>query len=162
MIHPAFLADSYRRNILVLKMQCKDLTQEQSLKQLPFRGNCMNWIVGHLVTNRNNVLKLLEASDLIEDVDVSRYQRESEPITFESVGVLTLDSLLEMLGRSQTHLDRLLEEISDEELDRKIAFFGNKVMTVAEWLLFFLFHDTYHTGQSEILRQAAGMDDKII
>jgi uncharacterized damage-inducible protein DinB len=35
-------------------------------------------------------------------------------------------------------------------------------MSIAEWLLFFYFHDTYHSGQTEILRQAAGKDDKII
>lgn len=162
MIRPTYLAASYQRNIRVLKMQTEGMTHDQSLVQLPFRGNCMNWIVGHIVTNRNNVLKLLEASDKIGEIDVSRYQRESDPITVESEGVIPLGTLLEMLDRSQEHLDGLLEQISDEQLERKVAFFGNTEMSVSEWLLFFYFHDTYHTGQTEILRQAAGMDDKVI
>jgi uncharacterized damage-inducible protein DinB len=66
------------------------------------------------------------------------------------------------LDRSQDRLKRLLENIPQEKLESKTAFFGNTEMTIAEWLLFFLFHDTYHTGQTEILRQAAGMDDKVI
>jgi uncharacterized damage-inducible protein DinB len=143
-------------------MQTEGITHEQSLVQLPFRGNCMNWIVGHLVTNRNNVLKLLEASDRIEDIDVSQYQRESEPITAESPQIIPLEKLLEMLDTSQEHLEQLLEDMTQEEFERKVAFFGNTEMTVSEWLLFFYFHDTYHTGQTEILRQAAGKKDKII
>lgn len=35
-------------------------------------------------------------------------------------------------------------------------------MSVAEWLMFFYFHDTFHTGQTEILRQATGKNDKVI
>lgn len=162
MISPAHMAASYDRNVQILKRQTQDLTHEQSLIQLPFRANCMNWIVGHVVTNRNNVLKLLKAVDLIEDVDLSPYQRESEPITPESKGILQLEELLEMLERSQEHLKRLLEEITDPEVARTVAFFGNTEMTVGEWLQFFFFHDAYHTGQAEIMRQAAGMDDKII
>ena len=162
MIHPAYLAASYQRNIRVLKMQTEGITHEQSLVQLPFRGNCMNWIVGHLVTNRNNVLKLLEASDRIEDIDVSQYQRESDPITAESPQVIPLEKLLEMLDTSQEHIEQLLEDMTQEEFERNVAFFGNTEMTVSEWLLFFYFHDTYHTGQTEILRQAAGTNDKII
>jgi hypothetical protein len=162
MIHPAYLADSFQRNIRVLKMQTQGLTHEQSLTKLPFRGNCMNWIVGHLVNNRNNVLRLLGASELIEEIDLKPYQRESDPLGPESEGILGLDTLLDLLDHAQDHIARLLEEIPEQDLQSKIAFFGNTEMTVAEWLLFFLFHDTYHTGQTEILRQAAGMDDKVI
>ena len=162
MISPIYVAASFQRNLRVLAMQTEGITHEKSLAQLPFRGNCMNWIVGHLVTNRNNVLKLLEAPDRIEDVDMSRYQRESDPITVDSKDVIQLEKLLEMLERSQKHLDDLLEHITEGQLERKLAFFGNTEMTVSEWLLFFYFHDTYHTGQTEILRQAAGMDDKVI
>lgn len=162
MIHAAYLAASFQRNIRVIKMQTEGMSHEQSLVQLPFRGNCMNWIVGHIVTNRNNVLKLLEASDKAGEIDVSRYQRDSDPITVDSEQVIPLEKLMEMLDRSQEHLDRLLEQLTDEHLERKVAFFGNTEMSVSEWLLFFYFHDTYHTGQTEILRQAAGMDDKVI
>lgn len=162
MIHPSYLADSFQRNIRVLKMQTQGLTHAESLAQLPFRGNCMNWVVGHVVTNRNNIFKLLDAAELIEDIDLSAYARESEPITPDSDEILPLESLLELLERSQDHLKRLLAEISSEKLASKLAFFGNTEMTLAEWLLFFLFHDTYHTGQTEILRQATGADDKVI
>jgi len=42
------------------------MSQADSLIQLPFRSNCMNWIVGHILTNRYNVLRLLGAELPIE------------------------------------------------------------------------------------------------
>ena len=162
MIQPTYLAASFLRNVRVLKMQTEGLTHEQSLAQLPFRGNCMNWIIGHIATNRNNVLKLLRATELTEDVDVSLYERDSDPITAESDQVIPLEELMAMLERSQENLEGLLAGIPHDDFERKLAFFGNTEMTVSEWLLFFYFHDTYHTGQTEILRQAAGANDKII
>ena len=35
-------------------------------------------------------------------------------------------------------------------------------MPLADFLFFLYFHDSYHTGQAEPLRQLAGKDDKII
>jgi len=122
----------------------------------------MNWVVGHLVTNRNTILKLLGVEQPPAAERVARYTRESEPVTGEGEGVLPLDELLALLEQAQAHIAALLAEITPEELDRQVAFFRNRSQTVGEWLLFFYFHDSYHTGQTEILRQAAGKDDKII
>jgi uncharacterized damage-inducible protein DinB len=146
----------------IVKLQSAGMTQDESLIQLPFRANCMNWVLGHLVTNRNSILKLLGREDLIDDTSMKRYERESEPITGSGEGVLQLEELIHLLERAQSHIQQLLSEISPEELARQIAFFGNRSMSIAEWLFFFYFHDTYHTGQTEILRQAAGKNDKII
>jgi hypothetical protein len=162
MVDGAYLASAYDRNVRVIKMQTEGLTHEESLIQLPFRANCMNWIVGHLVTNRNNVLRLLNAEDAIDSTSVDRYIRDSEPLTPDSTDALPLDQLIHLLEKAQKNISKVLEEISSDEIRRVVAFFGNTKMTVGEWLIFFFFHDSYHTGQAEILRQAAGKDDKVI
>lgn len=36
------------------------------------------------------------------------------------------------------------------------------MVSAAQRLHFDYFHDTYHTGQTEILRQVAGTDDQVI
>ena len=46
------------RNYSVLEMQLKDVTHEESLIQPPYSGNCLNWILGHLVLSRGTLLKL--------------------------------------------------------------------------------------------------------
>ena len=162
MISATHMAESYDRNVEIVKMQTAGLSHTDSLVQLPFRGNCMNWLVGHLVTNRYNVLKLLTGEMPPEAQRVARYTRESQPITCEDEGVLTLEELLEILEQTQRRLADCLATTTPEALDRQVAFFGRRSMTVGEWLLFFFFHDSYHTGQTEILRQAAGKDDKVI
>ena len=162
MIDAAYLASAYDRNVRIINMQTEGLTHEESLIQLPFRANCMNWIVGHLVTNRNNVLKLLNAEDHIDPVSLDQYVRDSEPLTADSTDALPLEQLIHLLEAAQMNISKILEEIPSDQVQRKVAFFGNTEMTVGEWLLFFFFHDSYHTGQAEILRQAAGRDDKVI
>ena len=162
MISSTTQADAFKRNIGILQRQTEDMGHEESLVQLPFRGNCMNWLLGHILTNRNNVFKLLGHEQLACREVGDRYQRDSKPVERESPGVVPLGELLSSLEQAQEQLERILAEIQPEELERQVAFFGNQSMSVAEWLLFFYFHDTYHTGQTEILRQAAGKDDKVI
>ena len=43
----------------ILKGQTADLTQDDSLFQPPGGGNCANWLVGHVVTSRNQMLEML-------------------------------------------------------------------------------------------------------
>ncbi len=162
MISPEYLASAYARNVHIVKQQTDGLSHADSLVQLPFRANCMNWVVGHLVTNRNSVLKLLGADPALEAEHAARYAYESEPITGHGPGVLPLEELLAILECAQERLTGLLATITPDELNRQVIVFGDRPMTVGEWLLFFFFHDSYHTGQTEILRQAAGKNDKII
>lgn len=162
MITPSYLASAYARNTMIVQQQAAGLSDADSLVQLPFRGNCMNWLVGHIVTNRYNVLALLDGARPVEAARIARYERESQPITGPEQGVLPLADLLALLALSQQQIAARLAEITPDMLAQSVAFFGNRSMPIAEWLMFFYFHETYHTGQTEILRQAAGMDDKII
>jgi uncharacterized damage-inducible protein DinB len=162
MIRPDYLADSFARNVSIIKRQTEGVSHEESLIQLPFRANSLNWILGHLVANRNNVLKLLEAESLMDPASVERYARDSEPITPDSPDALPLEHLMTLLEEAQSEIAKRMEVLPEEVFQRQLAFFGTTEMTVGEWLLFFYFHDSYHTGQTEIMRQAAGKDDKII
>lgn len=163
MLTPQSMAAAYDRNVQIIKMQTAGMHHAESLIQLPFRGNCMNWIVGHILTNRNTIFRLLGAEPAIAQERIARYARESEPITgAEDAEVLPLEELVATLEHAQARLTSLLNAITPEELRREVAFFGNRSMSVSEWLFFFYFHDVYHTGQTEILRQATGKEDKVI
>jgi hypothetical protein len=39
---------------------------------------------------------------------------------------------------------------------------GQRTMTMGRRLFGLYFHETFHTGQTELLRQLAGTDDKVI
>ena len=156
------LLDFYERNVEIIKMQTEGLSHEDSLIQLPFRANCLNWVVGHLVTNRCNILELLDAEDIRPEIDLDHYERESDPVLANEEGVLPLVDLIKHLEETQKRLEKALEKETPESLQRKAPYRTRPEQTLAYWLLFLYFHDTYHVGQTELLRQAAGTDDKII
>jgi hypothetical protein len=163
MITTTTLAAAYDRNVNIVKQQAEGLSHADSLIQLPFRANCLNWVVGHLVTNRITVLKLLEVQEFpFDEGSLTHYQYDSQPITADGEGVLSLDQLLTMLEQAQGIINTKMSALTDEVLSRPLTVFGDHAQPLADWLFFFFFHDCYHTGQTEILRQAAGKDDKII
>jgi hypothetical protein len=162
MISTQNLTDFYARNVEIIKMQAGDLTHEESLIQLPFRSNCLNWVVGHVLANRCNILDLLSAEDLRPGVDLDHYERESDPVLAEGEGVLPLEDLIRHLEESQLRLAEALEMETKESLQRMAPYRDRPEREVAFWLFFLYFHDSYHVGQTEILRQAAGKNDKII
>lgn len=156
------LADAYGRNLEIIKLQTEGLTQQDSLIQLPFRANCLNWVVGHILTNRCNILGLLDAIDLRPGVNLDHYERESDPIQAAAEGVLVLSELITHLETTQRRLEEALENETEESLQRMTPYRDRPERPVAFWLFFLYFHDSYHVGQTELLRQAAGVDDKII
>jgi len=162
MIAPKTLAEAFARNVDIIKRQAEGLSQADSLIQLPFRANCMNWVLGHLVNNRQSVLKLLGAELAIDAGRLSHYTHGSEPVLADGPDVLPLDQLLAFLEESQEQITSLLEQVTPQALEKPVVVFGDRSQSVADWLFFFYFHDCYHTGQTEILRQAAGKNDKII
>jgi len=154
------LAEAFGRNVQIIKRQCAGLTHEDSLMQTPFHSNCMNWVLGHVADNRDAVLKLLGSAPAFGD-EGARYRRNSEPITGEGEGVLPLERLLALLDSGQTQLATVLNNMTPDDLNREVEVFGRK-QSVGAWLFFLYFHESYHTGQTELLRQVAGKHDKII
>ena len=161
MIDADRLAKSFLINLQIIQMQTNGLTHADSMEQLPFRGNCLNWVLGHIVANRNRILELLGGDSIWENSANERYKRGSEPITNEEEGILNLKVLLADLERTQERLNLILENMSLDDFNREIDVRGDK-MTLGQRLFFFYFHETYHTGQTELLRQLTGKDDAVI
>lgn len=154
------LARSFALTHRLIKMQTDGLTHEDSLLQLPFRGNCLNWVLGHIIEGRNSALKLLGKSPVWGGAEIARYGRGSEPISSAEQG-LPLERLLEDLDQSQEHMASALAEMPPEGLAASVNS-GAGERSLGEALAFLHWHETYHTGQLEILRQLAGKNDCVI
>ena len=149
----------YKTNHWVLTRQADGLTHEDSLLQLPFRGNCFNWVLGHILESRQHVLRLLGIEGTWTDEEGARYKYDSEPITSaDDPHALPFDRLLADLEQTQTQIADGFDEVSLAQLAEK----NERGRTVAEQLLFMAWHEGYHAGQTEYLRQLAGKDDKVI
>ena len=44
-------------NQWIIEQQLKEITHEEALRPLPFQGNHMNWVLGHLVEHRDWMLR---------------------------------------------------------------------------------------------------------
>ncbi|UCG24779.1 MAG: DinB family protein [Chloroflexota bacterium] len=155
MISPDVIAHYFKRNYYVLHMQVKGLSHEDSLLAPPFRANCLNWVLGHIVVYRGRALTLLGAEPVWDEDQATPYNRESEPL--QAQDARPLEQIMADLDLSQERLDAALADLTAEDLER-----GVDESTMAERLTFDYWHEAYHTGQTELLRQLAGTDDKVI
>ncbi len=64
----------------VLRINVAGLTQEESLIQPTPGGNCLNWVVGHLVCIYNDTLPLLGQERVREKDILKRYGRGTPPL----------------------------------------------------------------------------------
>ncbi len=163
MISSGNLAEAYNRNVLIVQRECEGISHYQSLIQPQPHGNCLNWVVGHLLTGRNDVLRALNSPFVVDEDVLTPYKRESDPITGMGEGVIQLDTLLDYLKEGQQHIRSLMPLLTEADGNREVYSVVTERTTLLSKLLFFhYFHDSYHVGQTSYLRQLAGKDDKII
>jgi uncharacterized damage-inducible protein DinB len=161
MITTTDLIGGLERNLGILKAQTKGLSHADTLLQLPFRGNCLNWVLGHMVANRNTMLRVLGEEAILSEAHPTRYGYDSEPVCGDTDDILTLEQLLAALEQSQSTLTASLDKMTPEELAlEEQSFLGTT--TLGQLIFFLYWHETYHAGQPEYLRQLAGKDDKVI
>ncbi len=145
----------------LIHRQTEGLTQADSLIQPQPSGNCMNWVLGHTLWYYISFLELLDAESPIQPSEIEAYQRESSPITGEGPGVLSLARLLEYHDQVHSALIKRLPEMDEADFSRQIESQGRSY-TLGWRVFFIIFHNSYHIGQLELLRQMAGRTDKVI
>ncbi|MEP7291659.1 MAG: DinB family protein [Chloroflexota bacterium] len=156
------LSDTASTNYWILTRQTAGLTHADSLLQLPFRGNCLNWVIGHILSRRNEMLELVGAETVGTEVQRARYNTGSEPITRHE-DALSFEQILADLATAQERLIAGLELMTPDDLNAPVTTIQkDPPPTVEERLRGLLWHETYHVGQTEILRQLAGTNDKVI
>jgi hypothetical protein len=117
--------------------------------------------MGHILVYRDRALSSVGGEPQFPNGELDRYQRESEPIVEDGPGVLALERLVAGIGSSQEAIDAVVASLTDEQFSEESEIDG-RMVSLSRRLHFDYFHDTYHTGQTEILRQVAGRGDKII
>ena len=147
-----------RSSYNVLLKQLGGLTNEDTLLQPPFRGNSLNWVLGHIITHRNLMLNAMGKPSLWTEPETAMYFTGSEPITGPDSPHLSLEHLLADLHTSQEQILQTFESMSDEEL----AAPYNDTLSIEARVTSLSWHEAYHTGQTELLRQLAGTDDGVI
>jgi hypothetical protein len=159
MIERQHLLEALKRNHWIIHQQAKDLTHEESVLQLPFRGNCFNWILGHILVHRDKTAVLLGLEPVLSPAEAEPYGRGSDPLV-DAASAVPLARLLAAADDTQERLLKHLEVVPDSLLDA--VHDPERGHRVFDRVVFLVWHETYHVGQLEILRQLAGKDDAII
>ena len=145
-----FLFDFNHR---ALGMNVADLTHEDSLLVAVPGSNCMNWNLGHIVSNRSFVLELLGAEPLWSEADGERFNDGgawSDPAAMARPWA----SLLADFETTQERVRSALATVDAGRLAEKHAPESRRPRGMQ--LHFMQFHEAYHVGQIGLLRRVAG------
>lgn len=145
----------YDVNAYALQVNVKDITHEESLLQPGGGGNCLNWVAGHIVANRNHILELVGEPPIWGEEAYARYKRGSAPIR-DASGARPFAGILEDFAKAQGRIRAGLDRMTDAKLAEPA---GKE--TVGEALAFLQFHEAYHVGQAGLLRRLAGKEGAI-
>ncbi len=142
----------------LLRANVDGITHAASLVRPEPAGNCLNWIVGHIVSSRSSFLPLLGQEELWDAAKAAPYKRDADPSS-ESFDPIGLDEILADLDRTQA---RLLTGLPSLTPDRQgepspINPFHQKQETIGGLFIGLAFHEAYHVGQTGILRRMAGL-----
>jgi uncharacterized damage-inducible protein DinB len=139
-----------------LAANLEGFTDEDALAQPPGGGNCVNWVVGHVIVHRNHMLRSLGHAPVWGADEDARYDRGSPPVT-GAEGALPLARLTEALDRSREAVLGALESATDEQLAAVPASAsGSATGPIGRRLALLMVHEGYHAGQVATLRRISG------
>lgn len=131
-------------NDFVFNKNLEEISNEDSLTVPDDRVNMMNWVAGHLVNSRDDLLEDAGRQRILQP-EYSKYYGRGKKLTGTDVAI-DIDTIKKDYKRLTDEINKILEE-GDDEKDQKVAFF--------------MFHESYHTGQLGILRKLLGKEGKM-
>jgi len=145
-------------------LNTEDITDEEALVFPAGDANCMNWIVGHIIDARNQLLTLLKEQPVWDNEEFDYYARGANPKQSLKL-FLPFTRLIEYFKSSYERVAEGIKNATSDQLDNIFTISlkdGTTINhTLLEWLTVFSFHESYHTGQTGMLRRVLGKEGKI-
>jgi len=156
------LARMYEFSYAALNRNLQDLNHEDTVVLPDGGGNCLNWVLGHVVTARRTVLMLAGATPTLAGEGMAVYHRGSHPEGTD--GFADLAKLRAMFDETQKQLIPALAALSEEALNSSVPEQHRRpplTGTIGEALIRLHYHEGYHNGQIGLLRRLAGKEGAI-
>ena len=158
------LAQMYEFSYGAIQRNLDGLTHDDSMLSPEPAGNCINWVLGHMVTGRGLVLMLAGASPtVLTEEEAAGYRRGSAALT-EGGNPVDFARLESALAETQQRLIPALQALSDATLSAEVPEqFRRPPLqgTVGQALARLSYHEGYHNGQIGILRRMVGKEAAI-
>jgi hypothetical protein len=126
------------------------VSHEESLRAPEAGGNCMNWVLGHIVASRNGVLAALGEKSVWSAAQVEEYKRGSSGLR-DRGRARPFEAILADFEKAQKAIEAGLARISEADLSAAMAQKDIPKNPAA-----LQFHEAYHAGQLGILRRFLG------
>ena len=115
----AILAKQFALNYLTLDRNLDGISHEHSLVRPTRGGNCINWVVGHILSTRNAGHQLLGIPLAWEDPIADRYKRGSKPM-IDAAEAVGLETLVALCRTSQGALNGALLSATEDDFEREV------------------------------------------
>lgn len=139
----------FERNLKLLERTVDGISDDAAATPLVAGGSNLHWLLAHLVVSRDGLLARIGGQRVWDAEAAEAFGRGSRPA---AEAPAALSEQLARLREQQARLDAVLEQLDDEDLGREVG-----PMTVAAWIEFLAWHETYHLGQATLYRRAAGL-----
>ena len=153
---PIHLIRLFQFDQMTLSRLLADVTDEESLREIGPDGKCLNWIVGHVVFARGELLSILGSEpDWYKNLMAVYGQQGVGTFTVNAAKPLSdlqcllnesLETLTETLHKMGTALNEPCDELPHV----------SKGGTVADRVGSFTCHEAYHAGQIGMMRRLMG------
>ena len=142
----------------VLNKNLEDISNGESMKPATDGANCLNWVVGHVLRARNEAHSLLGLDPAIDEESATPYKQGNDPADLTATVAMPLEKLIVAFNASQEALMARLGSVSEVELTAscKHVLDKDQESTVAVQLAGLSFHESYHAGQTGIMRRLLG------
>jgi uncharacterized damage-inducible protein DinB len=156
-MHAKTLAFQLHLSQLILDMNTRDVSHEESLITPPMGGSCLNQVLGHLSRTRNMALATMGQKSPYPMQEFDPYD-DRTGVPFSRDRALPFEELRRRFDSMQQPLIRAITEMTAEGLAMRPArpLTGDPDETVGSNLATLVFHECYHVGQTGILRRIVG------
>jgi len=146
----------------VLNANLEGISHEQSVQQPEPAGNCLNWIVGHLVATYDKLLEVLGANPVLTPEQHEVYDRGVEPL-IQTDRATPFGDLRDAFTSAHERVVAAIEQLPAGRLGEASPYSptNNPDETIGSLIAIFAFHQAYHTGQTGLGRRLVGMPNAI-
>jgi uncharacterized damage-inducible protein DinB len=150
------LQKGFNQNTHNISKFAEDLSEKESLFRPYDKVNHLVWNLGHITFVRNTIIKLLDPNPSLELFENERdlFMPGKELMPNEAYPPVNL--ILEHFIKRGQKIARLLEEVSDEQLQKESWLkIGTEPRTNENLVFYFYNHETEHLGEIKLLKNLA-------
>ena len=153
------LAGMFEFSFKAIHRNLNDLAHKDTVYIPEPDGNCINWVLGHIISARGMMLLLTGAgTSLLSEAEAAVFQRGSVAMK-SGENAVDLDKLKTALDESQKLLIPAIQVLTDETLAKEVPEKFQRpplTGTIGQALATLNYHEAYHNGQIGLLRRLAG------